>query len=71
MILLNQYHIFELFYKITLESHVSCHEHEQESNKQLCNRIEIKLNQLNQIGLNLRKENNGYSFFKFYFIALE
>ena len=70
MILLNQYHIFELFYKIkielfykiTLESHVSCHEpdHEQESNKQLCNRIEIKLNQLNQIGLNLRKENTGY-----------
>lgn len=45
-------------------SHVSC----QESNKELCNRIETKLSHLNQIGLNLKKENNGLSKVFFIFV---
>jgi hypothetical protein len=32
---------------------------EASSNKQLCNSIEMKLNRLNEIGLNLKKENRG------------
>jgi hypothetical protein len=48
---------------LSLESHVSC----QESNQQLCNRIETKLSQLNQIGLILKKENHGL-LIKFQFI---
>ncbi len=34
----------------------------EETNKQLCNNIEMKLNKLNEIGLNLKKENNGWDF---------
>ena len=42
-------------------------------NKELYNRIETKLSHLNQIGLNLKKENNGllnlvFIFLVFYYI---